>query len=175
MRLSKAILAAAVIITLCGCAESNTDEIPADTAETAAVEIADIPDGYTLFEKPTNAINDTVTMEIINADDTSAKVKITNNLDREIDMDYCVFEIQKKINNDWYSLPYIEQIDGFIGHANVIESQCSRDFDRDWENLYGKLEQGDYRIVTYFMTKDESSGRYITDYQYYLSAEFEID
>lgn len=174
MKLSKAILAAATILTLCGCAESNTAEIPADTAETAAVEIADIPDGYTLFEKPTNAINDTVTMEIINVDDTSAKVKITNNLDREIDVNG-VFEIQKKINNGWYSLPYIEQIDGFIGHANVIESQRSHSFDRNWENLYGKLEQGEYRIVTYFDAKDERSGRYITEYQYYLSAEFEID
>ena len=165
LKLYKILLAAMVMITLCGCTESNTAEI-------TAAELVDIPDGYVLFEKQTNAIKD-VAMELIDVCDMSAKVKITNNLDREIDVDG-VFKVQKKLNDNWYELPYVEHIDGFLGHANPIESQCSRDFDGVWGDLYGELEPGEYRIVTYFIAEDESGRYYITDYEYYLSAEFEL-
>lgn len=171
----KAVLAAAALMTLCGCAESNTAEIPVYTEETAsAAEISDIPDGCTLFEKPVNAVGDTVVMEIVSADNMSAKFKVTNNLDRSIDLGYCVLDIQKKINNDWYSLPYTEQTDGFIGHANVVGGQCSRDFERNWEGLYGKLDPGGYRAVISFTEENERSGYFNSGCEYYLSAEFEI-
>ncbi|MDE7290229.1 MAG: hypothetical protein K2N71_12145 [Oscillospiraceae bacterium] len=172
MKIFKFFLAVMVMITLCGCAESNTNETPADMAEITAAELVDVPDGYVLFEKKTNAIKD-VAMELIDVCDTSAKVKITNNLDRTIDVD-CVFEVQKKLNDNWYELPYVEHIEGFLGHANPIESQCSRDIESVWESLYGELEPGEYRIVTCFIAADESGRYYVADYNYYLSAEFEI-
>ncbi|MDE7294026.1 MAG: hypothetical protein K2N72_06350 [Oscillospiraceae bacterium] len=142
-RVFKIFAAMLMIGTLCGCGESsenNTAEIPPETEESTTVSEIRIPDGYTVFEGKTNAI-DSVTMELINFDDSSAKYKIYNDLDREIDTGI-EYELQIQLNGSWYSLPYIYNIEGSLGYGVIIGSGCSNEYDVKWENIYGKLEPG---------------------------------
>ena len=96
-RIFKIFAAMMIFGAMCGCSENNTEEIPPETAETTTVsESGNIPDGYTIFEGKTNAI-DSVTMELINVDDSSAKYKIYNDLDREIVTEN-EYELQIELN-----------------------------------------------------------------------------
>ncbi len=159
---------------LCGCNENenSTAETPPETEENTIVSDSyNIPNGYLIFEGKTNAI-DSVTMELINADDSSAKYKIYNDFDREI-LTGNDYELQIELNGSWYSLPYITDIQGFLGYGILIGSGSSNEFDIKWENLYGKLETGHYRIVAYFLAANDN-GDYFYSERHYLSSEFEI-
>lgn len=162
-----------ILITLCSCNnEITTEVLTGDTSESTVSSDSNVINENTTFEQETN-ITDNVPMEIIRVDNVSAKVKIYNNNEREIDVEG-VFEIQTQVNDDWSNLPYVDDIGGFIGHANTIGSNSSCEFDVMWEGYYGKLTAGRYRITTYFLLADKN-GNYVFSEKYYLySSEFEI-
>ena len=82
------------------------------------------------------------------------------------------FLLEQKINDKWYEVPI--SINGDYGFNDIgyeLNTGQSREYEMDWEWLYGSLETGDYRII-----KDVSDFKETGDYhQHYLSAEFEIN
>lgn len=94
-----------------------------------------------------------------------------NNSDKE-----CIygefFILEKKIDDKWYEVPVtIEGNYGFedIGHELVPGD--NKEWETDWQWLYGSLSKGEYRII-----KDILDFRETGDYDtYYLAAEFTID
>lgn len=82
------------------------------------------------------------------------------------------FLLEQKINDKWYEVPI--SIDGDYGFNDIgyeLNTGESREYEMNWEWLYGILEIGDYRII-----KDILDFKEIGDYhKYYLSAEFEIN
>lgn len=156
-RVFKIFAAMMIIGTLCGCSENNITEMPPETEESTIA--SDSENGYTVSEGKTNAV-DSVTMELINVDDSSAKYKIYNDLDREIVTEN-EYELQIELNGSWHTLPYIADIGGFLGYGILIGSGCSNEFDVKWEKLYGKLGSGHYRIAAYFSAANDNGSCFI--------------
>lgn len=159
------------LIMLCGCNNKDITGVLPDTAESTICSDSNIiSKEYPIFEEG-NYI-DNVATELINAENTSAKVKIYNNLNREIDVEGN-FEIQIKTDNGWSNLPYVTDFEGFIGHANPIASHSSLEFEIKWGEIYGNLSAGHYRIVNSFLSANEN-GNYSFSEKNYLYSEFDI-
>lgn len=82
------------------------------------------------------------------------------------------FLLEQKINEKWYEVPIsIEGDYGFNDIGYELNIGELREYEMDWEWLYGNLEIGNYRII-----KDVLDFKGTGDYnQYYLSTEFEIN
>ena len=170
-----ALLVIIVLITLCSCNNENTTEFfTEDTVENTVSSDSNVINENAISdsEQKTNDI-DNVTMELISVDNVSAKVKIYNNLEKEIDVEGN-FEIQIQTDDGWSNLPYVDDnFGGFLGHANPIGSNFSQEFNVMWEDYYGKLAAGRYRITNFFLLADKN-GNYAFSEKYYLYSEFEI-
>lgn len=81
------------------------------------------------------------------------------------------FLLEKKINDTWYQVPIsIDGNYGFEGIGYDLNSGDNREWNVDWDWLYGILDAGEYRIV-----KEILDFRNTGDYdKYYLAAEFSI-
>ena len=81
------------------------------------------------------------------------------------------FELEKKINESWYKVPVT--IDGNYGFHSIgydLSSGGSKEWEVDWNWLYGSLEPGKYRIIKDIL-HFQDTGEYDT---YYLASEFTI-
>lgn len=107
-----------------------------------------------LFEKYTNISGD---------------LELVNHSDRDLQYGEW-FDIQRKVDDEWYSLSYI--IENVAFHAIAYNMPAGETSIKSitWEWMYGKLPPGEYRIVT-----DVMDYRAPGDFdKYYLAEEFEI-
>ncbi|MBR4965551.1 MAG: hypothetical protein IKY53_03565, partial [Lachnospiraceae bacterium] len=80
-----------------------------------------------------------------------------------------LFEIQYRYGNEWHRVPYLNKF-GFYDLAYALLAGGSEAISVNWEQIYGELPAGNYRIV-----KDVTDYHSPGDYdKYYLAAEFDI-
>lgn len=173
MKKTEILLVCAVMLLMSGCSSTAQQEITEISSVTSTEDLQTSEEATTtVFDQKTNVI-DNVIMELISVDNVSAKVKIYNNLENEIDIEGN-FEIQIQTDDGWSNLPYVDDnFGGFLGHANPIGSNFSQEFNVMWEDYYGKLAAGRYRITNFFLLADKN-GNYAFSEKYYLYSEFEI-
>ncbi len=107
-----------------------------------------------LFEKYTNISGD---LEFVNQSDR--------------DLQYGEwFDIQRRVNGEWYSLSYI--IDNVVFHQVAYSLPVGKTIIKQiaWDWMYGELPPGEYRIVTEVMDY-RAPGDFD---KYYLAEEFEV-
>ena len=100
---------------------------------------------------------------------TEGELEFVNLSDRDLQYGEW-FDIQRRVNGEWYSLSYI--IDGVAFHqvAYRLPKGETSVKNVNWIWMYGELPAGEYRIVT-----DVIDYRAPGDFdQYYLAEEFEI-
>lgn len=76
---------------------------------------------------------------------TGATIIITDNNDKHFDYGE-PFSIDKKVNGKWEKLKMADNV-GFNFPAYVVDENNQLEMDLDWTIMYGKLEDGEYRIV----------------------------
>lgn len=74
---------------------------------------------------------------------TGATLILTNNSDKEFQYGN-PYKIEIKQNGEWYKIPV--EIN-FTLPAFSLKSKESKEIDLNWENVYGKLTSGTYRII----------------------------
>lgn len=77
------------------------------------------------------------------------------------------YEMEIKDNGEWHK---IELIIDFDLKAYTLGSNDTKELEIDWENSYGKLKKGTYRIIKNIYYEDPEG----KDATFYLAAEFEI-
>lgn len=98
---------------------------------------------------------------------TGVALILTNNSDKNYEYGSS-YEIEIKQNNNWYKLN-VEM--NFTMIAYGLNSKESEEIELNWENSYGKLSSGTYRIIKSIDYKTEESS-YET---FYVAAEFTIE
>ena len=76
------------------------------------------------------------------------------------------FSVEKKIGDNWYEVPILEDAYSFIDLGHNVAPLQSVEWVVDWEGYYGVLDNGEYRILKDFRNSKE------TDEIYHLAAEF---
>lgn len=100
---------------------------------------------------------------------TVGDLEFINHSDRDLQYGEW-FDIQRKVNNEWYSLSYIIENVAFHQVAYLLPEGETSIKPITWEWMYGELPPGKYRIVT-----DVIDYRAPGDFdKYYLAEEFEI-
>lgn len=97
---------------------------------------------------------------------TGATLTIKNNSDTYVEYDD-VYEIEIKQDGEWHKIN-VELIFNMPSYS--LEVGESKEIEITWENGYGKLASGDYRIIKNIDIKDENK---IID-TFYVAAEFTI-
>ncbi len=88
--------------------------------------------------------------------------------DSDVDAEYGYpYEIEIKKDEKWYKINV--EID-FILPAFELKSKETKEIELNWENGYGKLAKGDYRIIKSINIEKEDE----TFDTFYVSAEFTI-
>lgn len=78
------------------------------------------------------------------------------------------YKLEIKENGTWYN---IDVEINFISIGYAIKSKETKELVINWENSYGKLASGDYRIIK--SVSYNGNAEYKNDF--YISAEFKID
>ncbi|MDZ4133347.1 MAG: immunoglobulin-like domain-containing protein, partial [Dethiobacteria bacterium] len=110
----------------------------------------------------------TMTVREETVSSTGLTLAFVNNSDQQ-----CIYGehyvLEKKINQGWYQVPVVVEGDyGFDDIGYDLAPDEEKEWDVDWEWLYGSLDAGDYRIV-----KDILDFRVAGDYDTYsLAVEF---
>lgn len=83
------------------------------------------------------------------------------------------FRIEKKAEEGWIKLNTTNNNCGFNEMAYYVNGDGILEFNQDWECMYGKLENGTYRLIKHTFLESDTP---ITenDYQYF-SIEFTIE
>lgn len=83
------------------------------------------------------------------------------------------YRIDKKENGEWKEVKKAHDDYGFNDMAYFVDEDGKLEFKCDWKYLYGKLENGEYRLVKYTFPNLD---RAITDDDIsYFSVEFTIE
>lgn len=104
-------------------------------------------------------------------EDTLTKVGATLTLrnDSDVDVEYGEpYEIEIKKDGEWHKIN-VEL--NFNLPAYILKSNTTKEIELKWENGYGKLASGDYRIIKGINVEKED-GTFET---FYVSAEFTIE
>lgn len=125
-------------------------------------------DKWIRFEKELNNFNG-VSMKVIEASGTSAKLEILNTTDLVV-MFGEDYNLQVLQNGKWSSIPYLIDNWGFnsIGYEALKDKPYT--WEVDWTVFHGELSPGTYRIVKSVMDF-RASGDYTN---YHLASEFTI-
>ncbi|MFY9176075.1 MAG: immunoglobulin-like domain-containing protein [Caldicoprobacterales bacterium] len=127
--------------------------------------------------KPTEfeTVNDLEGVSIKIKDGTVSSTGLTlvleNNSEKE-----CIYSesyvLEEKINDQWYQVPVVIEGDyGFEDIGYELNPGDKREWEVNWEWLYGSLDKGEYRII-----KDILDFRETGDFDtHYLAAEFAIN
>ena len=97
----------------------------------------------------------------------SATLVLTNNSDKNLEYGY-PYEIEIKKDGEWHKIN-VEL--NFNLPAYILKSNTTKEIELKWENGYGKLASGDYRIIKGINVEKED-GTFET---FYVSAEFTIE
>ena len=101
---------------------------------------------------------------------TGLTIRISNNTNLEIDSGNANdFAIEAQKDRKWYSIDIDER--AITSEAMVFEG--TRDVEISWNDIYGQLPKGQYRIVKAFWPRSEDGA--CLDNQFCLSAEFSIE
>ncbi len=102
---------------------------------------------------------------------TGMTVNLQNNSDKQ-----CVFGedffLEKNIGGDWYQVPFAEAGDHAVPSIGYeLDPTDAEEWDVNWEQFYGELDTGEYRIV-----KEVLDFRGSGDFDVYnLTAEFDFE
>lgn len=89
--------------------------------------------------------------------------------DSDVDVEYGEpYEIEIKKNGEWHKVNV--ELD-FNLPAYILKSKATKEIELKWENGYGKLASGDYRVIKGINVEKED-GTFET---FYVSAEFTIE
>ena len=100
---------------------------------------------------------------------TGGDLEFVNRLDRDLQYGEW-FDIQRRVDGEWYSLSYAIDNVGFHQVAYLLPKGETSIKTITWDWMYGELPSGEYRIVT-----DVMDYRAPGDFdKYYLAEEFEI-
>lgn len=95
---------------------------------------------------------------------TSATIIITNHIDESFSYGE-PYHLEKKVDGTWYILEPDEELN-FILPVYQLDANTSIEKDYNWEYGYGKLDKGDYRLVTDIFNEKDNI---------YIAAEFTIN
>lgn len=76
---------------------------------------------------------------------TNATLIIKNNSDQKVRYGED-FQMEIKKNNKWYQLNIKHEV-FFTLAATILDAQEQREIELNWEDEYGKLKKGTYRII----------------------------
>ena len=97
---------------------------------------------------------------------TGETLMLKNN--SETDFQYCSdFEIEKMQDGSWHNIAIMLD---FVCNPNNLKVGETKEFNLDWENTYGKLPKGTYRIIK-TIYKDYSNDPMN---KFYASVEFTV-
>lgn len=99
--------------------------------------------------------------------ETGATLILKNDSDVDVEYGY-PYEIEIKKDEKWYKIKV--EID-FILPAFELKSKETKEIELNWENGYGKLAKGDYRIIKSINIEKEDE----TFDTFYVSAKFTIE
>ena len=113
--------------------------------------------------------NGTVRLKINNESitNTGAKMQLINYTGENYEYG-SEFSIEYQKNGTWYSIIPKEDMN-FNMMAYLLEDNTTKELDINWENFYGKLPNGKYRIIKNF-SKEKNRSEDV-----YVSAEFVIE
>ena len=104
---------------------------------------------------------------------TGIEMKISNNSSKTLYWGSW-FTIEKKENDVWYEVNLLELEDGveraWTDVLAFLDSNETRNIEHQWENGYGALSKGDYRIVKDFFWDERNQ-----DEKIYVACEFTIE
>ena len=99
--------------------------------------------------------------------ETGATLILKN--DSDVDVQYGnPYEMEIKKDGEWHKIN-VEL--NFTLPAFILKSKETKEFELNWENGYGKLASGDYRIIK-SVDVEKADGTFDT---FYVSAEFTIE
>lgn len=75
------------------------------------------------------------------------------------------FRIDEKVDGNWVELEPIVDDYGFVDLGYLVNQNNTLELKHDWEDLYGKLDAGEYRLVKSVYNQKEI----------FFSVEFKID
>lgn len=129
-----------------------------------------------LGEKSILEISDTndFTITAEKASPTGIEMKISNNSPKTLYWGSW-FTVEKKENDGWYELNLLELEGNDVKRAwtdilAFLDSNETRNIEQQWENGYGELPKGDYRIVKDFFFDVRNQ-----DEKIYVACEFSIE
>lgn len=118
-----------------------------------------------LNDKCSIKINDLDGVSMIIKDGTLTRkgttVIITDTSDRE-NIYGTSYRIDKKVNNKWVELEPIIENYAFTSIGYSVDENNKLELDVDWNELYGELKNGEYRIVKDTSETGEGTSHYIT-------------
>ena len=113
--------------------------------------------------------NENVSLTIKKGSLTSTKATLILENNSTKDLGYSEsYEIEIKRNNDWHK---INVEIGFIEPLYIIEPNQSQELEINWENGYGSLTPGEYRIIKDVMLMNNDD----THEDFYIAAKFTIE
>ena len=121
------------------------------------------------FETVNNLEGVTMSVKQSSVSSTGLTIVMSNRTDRSFSYGE-FFSLDKKVNDKWVEVPVIGG--GFDDPALHLNVMHTREWDINWEWVYGELTKGDYRIIKEVFDSYEATGIYEV---YPLAAEFAVE
>ena len=122
-----------------------------------------------MFETVNNLEGVTMSVKQSSVSSTGLTIVMSNRTDRSFSYGE-FFSLDKKVNDNWVEVPVIGS--GFDDPALHLNAKHTKEWDINWEWLYGELTKGDYRIIKEVFDSYEATGIYEV---YPLAAEFVVE
>ena len=121
------------------------------------------------FKTVNNLEGVTISVKQSSVSSTGLTIVMSNRTDRSFSYGE-FFSLDKKVNDNWVEVPVIGS--GFDDPALHLNAKHTKEWDINWEWLYGELTKGDYRIIKEVFDSYEATGIYEV---YPLAAEFVVE
>lgn len=143
-----------MLLVLTGCKKDTKESKDSSDASISNIKITDDKASLTIKEE-------TLTNK-------SAILIIKNNSTLEANYED-LYWIEKEKDGNWYKVETIKTLN-FNSPAHILKSNESKEIEIDWEDGYGKLTSGKYRIIKKISIETEKD----TKEDFYIAAEFTI-
>lgn len=123
------------------------------------------------YEITDNIISMTIKEETLT--DKAATVLLVNHTDKRYGFgESYIIEYNK--NGTWYKINSTNKLN-FTMIGRSLESNTTLVIEINWENVYGKLTRGKYRIIKSFYLMEAESKEMINSEDIYVCAEFTVE
>lgn len=165
----------AVVMLLCGCENGNQDKvIELDTPvelETKTESEDETVGMETSFEKESTL---DILLSVKSANANSLELEISNNSSKTLYWGSW-FTLEKKENDNWYEVKLLDLESDNIARTwtdslAYLNKDETRTIECKWDNGYGELSNGNYRIVKEFFFDERNQ-----DEKVYVACEFSIE